>query len=121
MIRNANFSPEQIDVIKEVCDIEIDELISMKASTHEIQQFLNNSNVDATIEEIDRVLSEQISSFFELKKNPNSIFMLDSRNREIVELTILWFIDKYDGNPVVNRIYSKIFFNQDLQKQTTVN
>lgn len=121
MIKHANFTEPQKRILTQVCDIELDELIRLLSLTFEIHQWVLASGIGTTVEEIEAIIQEQITQFCELKNNPNALFKLEKQNRDLVELIIMWYIDQYDGDTEVNRIYSKIIQNNDLQKLTHLN
>jgi hypothetical protein len=118
MIKNANLSPRQEEIVKEACAIQIDALISVRCNVHELRAYcLSVHEEDYSEDELLKAIDDLMNTFNDLRHSPQTLLSFEKKITDQVQIVIQWYIDKYDGNPEVNRLFSKFIKGKEFKAE----
>jgi hypothetical protein len=115
----ANFTPEQQEIIRDICDIRIQSFLRV-AMDNRINTTIGNL-IEIKDREIDEIISDYLRTFDNLKANPNILFQLDNISISLIKTELLNNDKRYSNDPYYtnkHNLWRKLFLFENYSRET---
>lgn len=120
MIEYANLTEEQERLIKYASQKQIESLNRLLLFPGHVSGSLTlKGYTQITEDKVEWVIKNQIGQWEKLQEDPQTLLKLDEKNLEVMQFILAEFFDNYDGDPIINGIWSKILKLNEFKKSIT--